>query len=351
MKRIPLTRIASIVPIRDFLLRTGADVDDVMRSAALPSAVFDDHELLVPYPVVTRFLDRAGDTLDGETLGARAGHATPLESLGIFGRRVATSTTLADALMTAMDGAPAYSGESFWLTHVGNDVRLHHRFPLRLDDRHQQAEQLSLCIALRFLKSIAAPAWQPRVHLKKGMPRAIADLPMLRTSAIVFDQPTWAITFPRTLLPRRLPAPKTAAPRPAVLERWLASAPGSDLVTTLTQVIGTALVTGDAGIGRVAGWVGTSTRTLQRRLEGAGTSYAQILARTRFAAATRLLDESAWTVQDISRMVGYSDPAHFTRAFRRWSGYPPRAFRDVHMCDANRLVANSASVPSRKFVA
>ena len=143
MKRIPLTRIASIVPIRDFLLR-------VVRAA--------EAELHV----------RAGDTLGGETLGARAGHATPLESLGIFGRRVATSTTLADALMTAMDGAPAYSGESFWLTHVGNDVRLHHRFPLRLDDRHQQAEQLSLCIALRFLKSIAAPAWQPRVHLKKG---------------------------------------------------------------------------------------------------------------------------------------------------------------------------------------
>jgi len=161
--------------------------------------------------------------------------------------------------MTAIHGAPAYSGESFWLTHVGNDVRLHHRFPTHLDDRHQQAEQLSLCIALRFLQSIAAPAWQPRVHLKKGMPRAIAELPMLRTSAIVFDQPTWAITFPRSLLRRRLPAPKTAAPRPAELERWHASAPGGDLVTTLTQVIGTAIVDGDAGIGRVAGWVGTST--------------------------------------------------------------------------------------------
>jgi len=186
MKRIPITRVASLVPIRDSLIRDGADIDDVLRCAELPSAVFDDPELLVPYPLATRFLDRAGCTQHGETLGARAGHATPLESLGVFGRRVAASTTLADALGTAMHAAPAYSGESFWLTHVGNDVRLHHRFPTHLDDRHQQAEQLSLCITLRFLRAIPAPAWRPVVHLKKGMPPAIADQPMLRTSALVF---------------------------------------------------------------------------------------------------------------------------------------------------------------------
>jgi AraC-like DNA-binding protein len=341
MKRIPLIRVASIVAIRDFLLRSGANFSEILQSADVPSAVFDDPELLLPYPIVARFLDHAGRLFGGETLGARAGLTTPLETLGIFGRRIATATTLGNALTRAIHVAQAhYSGETFWVTHVGNDVRLCHLFPRHLNDPHQQVEQFSLCITLRFLKSIVAPEWRPLVHLKKGMPRAVADQPILRASAIVFDQPAWAITFPRSLLRRQLPACKAAAPRATELDRWKASAPGGDLATTMTQVIGTALVDGDADIGRVADWVGMSTRTLQRRLEDAGVSYAQMLGRARLAAAVRLLDDATVTLQEISLKIGYSHPAHFTRAFRRWTGCSPRSFRETRMRDAASLTVN-----------
>ncbi len=341
-QRIPLIRIASIIPIRDFLLDSGVRVDEILRSAQLPSAVFDDPELLLPYPAVARFLDHAGRLDGNETLGARAGHATPLESLGLFGRRVAAASTLGDALATAAKIArPYFSGESFWLTETGNAVRLWHRFPTHLDDRHQQAEQFSLCTTLRLLKSIAAPEWRPVIHLKKGMPRAIADLPMFRSSRLVFDQPTWTITFPRSLLRRPLPMPTAAAPQPADLERWMASAAAHDLPTAITQVVRTALMGGDADIRFVARWIGTSTRTLQRRLEDAGTRYTELVANARFAAAARLLADGTATLRDISRRVGYSDPAHFSRAFRRWAGCPPRAFRRVRMEETMaRLVAS-----------
>lgn len=343
MKRIPLIRVASIVSTRDFLRRSGANVDEILRTAQLPPAVFDDPELLLPYPVVARFLDHAGRLDGNETLGARAGHATPLEALGVFGRRVASAATLGDALATAAHVAPAYySGESFWLTEIGTDVRLSHRFPARFEDRYQQAEQLSLCTVLRFLKSIVAPGWRPLIHLKNGMPGAMADLPMLRGSAIVLDQPTWAITFPRSLLRRQLSAPTAAPPRPAELDRWKASAPGRNVTGAVMQVIRTAMIGGDADMRVVAAWIGTSTRTLQRRLEESGARYAQLLATARFAAATRLFDDGTATLQDISRKLGYSDPAHFTRAFRRWAGCPPRMFREFRMQEAPApLTANA----------
>jgi AraC-like DNA-binding protein len=70
----------------------------------------------------------------------------------------------------------------------------------------------------------------------------------------------------------------------------------------------------------------TSARTLKRRLKEQGTSYSEILDRTRCAKATQLLSVG-WPVAQIAAALGYSDAANFTRAFRRWTGRTPAASR------------------------
>ena len=71
----------------------------------------------------------------------------------------------------------------------------------------------------------------------------------------------------------------------------------------------------------------TSKRTLQRRLGEMGTSYSELLDHARFRAASLLLGNPAMTVTDIGHQLGYSDVAHFTRAFRRIAGVTPLAYR------------------------
>ena len=71
----------------------------------------------------------------------------------------------------------------------------------------------------------------------------------------------------------------------------------------------------------------TSRRTLQRRLRDAGLTYVGLLAETRRQTAERLLEDPARKIADVARALGYSDPAHFTRAFLRWTGVSPRSFR------------------------
>ena len=72
---------------------------------------------------------------------------------------------------------------------------------------------------------------------------------------------------------------------------------------------------------------GMSVRSFQRRLGDEGVSYSQLVDRVRLDRATRLLDTPGARVIDVALEVGYSDPAHFTRAFRRWTGVTPRQFR------------------------
>jgi AraC-like DNA-binding protein len=78
----------------------------------------------------------------------------------------------------------------------------------------------------------------------------------------------------------------------------------------------------------VAATMETSVRTLQRRLHAEGLTYSQVVQQAHRAAAQRMLTDSLVAIGEIARNLGYSDPAHFTRAFQRWTGSTPRDFRN-----------------------
>lgn len=69
-----------------------------------------------------------------------------------------------------------------------------------------------------------------------------------------------------------------------------------------------------------------TVRMLQRRLSATDTSYRRILDDLRRRKAETELISSARSVAEIARRLGYSDPSHFVRAFRRWTGHAPSHF-------------------------
>jgi AraC-like DNA-binding protein len=70
-----------------------------------------------------------------------------------------------------------------------------------------------------------------------------------------------------------------------------------------------------------------SKRTLARRLEAEGTSYRAIREALMSELAARHLRESGLTVEAVAALLGYNDTAAFRKAFRRWHGQAPSAFR------------------------
>jgi AraC-like DNA-binding protein len=69
-----------------------------------------------------------------------------------------------------------------------------------------------------------------------------------------------------------------------------------------------------------------SVRTLQRRLRQWGFSFEEIVDDVRRTEAIALVQARQHSTMEIAFMLGYSDPAHFTRAFKRWTGLSPRQF-------------------------
>lgn len=77
----------------------------------------------------------------------------------------------------------------------------------------------------------------------------------------------------------------------------------------------------------VAAHMKLSPATLRRRLKAEGQSFVAIRDEIRYAAAQRLLREGRQSVAQIGAALGYTEPSAFHRAFQKWSGMTPLAFR------------------------
>jgi AraC-like DNA-binding protein len=84
---------------------------------------------------------------------------------------------------------------------------------------------------------------------------------------------------------------------------------------------------GDTRIPAIARILATSPRSLQRHRAAAGVSDQQLLDLSRKDAAERYLTDSPLSIGEVAYLLGYSEPAAFNRAFRRWHHETPQAFR------------------------
>jgi len=84
------------------------------------------------------------------------------------------------------------------------------------------------------------------------------------------------------------------------------------------------------GIDEVAGQLGVSPRTLRRQLGSEGLKYQGILDDIRHQRARELLRRTSLGIDEIADRLGYSDPSNFGRAFRKWEGVSPSAWRASH---------------------
>lgn len=84
---------------------------------------------------------------------------------------------------------------------------------------------------------------------------------------------------------------------------------------------------GDVQIQSVARALAVSARSLQRRLAEAGLSYQGLLDATRRQAAAEYLSNATLSIGEVAYLLGYSEPAAFHRAFKRWHGVAPQVFR------------------------
>jgi AraC-like DNA-binding protein len=153
------------------------------------------------------------------------------------------------------------------------------------------------------------------------------------SGSIVFNAPECRFEIPAHALDRR------DAGDPYLLElakqqldaivAGLGRASSSDVLGQVRHRLATALAS-DPSLQRLAMDLRLSARTLRRQLRAAGASFQELVEETRHATALTYLTNTDHDVKEVAARLGYSDPSNFRRAFRRWTGLSPAAYRAKH---------------------
>jgi AraC-like DNA-binding protein len=86
------------------------------------------------------------------------------------------------------------------------------------------------------------------------------------------------------------------------------------------------LHSGEASMNMIAVKLGLSRQTLFRKLKAEGINFEQVLDELRHKLALHYLSEKKVPVNETAYLVGFSEPAAFSRAFKRWTGSSPRMY-------------------------
>lgn len=282
----------------------------------------------VPARVVAQVWAEAGRTTNDPAFGLRLGERAPVGAFGLLDFVAGSCTTLGEAMREIVMRFELVSDAcALTLEHREGAVSLVVQGgPCDGEDVRHAVECLFSVIVSRARETTRVDLLPLRVTFARSQPCAASSsaLAELLRCPLEFDAPRDELVFSSSALDLPL---VTASPSVrAALDREvrILTAPSS-FVRRVEEAIGASFET--LTIDRVAEHLGTSVRTLQRRLASCGASFDQVADDLRRARAFEMLRDDDASIAAIAAKLGFADASAFYRAFRRWTGATPGAYR------------------------
>ena len=316
----------------DYAVSKGADRETLAGRAGLDVNLLEDPDARIE-AAAYMVLMREGQALTGDPgLALHWAEDVNLAKMSVVGLLGEASTTLLESfiqvrrygrLVTDLGG-----GDRFEMIQKDGAVWSIDRRP----DPNAFPELTETTFGFMVCGSrVAAPStWLKEVHVTHPAPVYAAEYERVFGAPVTFGSHWNALRCD----PAFLTTPVNVQPRYVfgVLSRH-ADALMEGLKTPQTVrgrvegLIMPVLHAGDVGIDGVAVRMGVSRQTLYRRLKAEGVTFEQVLDALRHRLALDYLGGGRASVNETAFLVGFSDPAAFSRAFKRWTGQTPRAAR------------------------
>jgi AraC-like DNA-binding protein len=314
------------------LITSSIDPAPLLIKSGLPSPLSSRALTQISFRSQSAFLDLAADALNDDLLGFHLALSFDFRALGFIYYVVASAETLGEALANEEEYSASLnepvqlrssrtSGMSVELSYEGLDPHL---------DRHFSEFWITgtLRLCRDFTNRELVPTSATMVHLRAGkvpeMDRYFgrevvfgADRDLLEFEKDTGDLPLVTHDPHLHQLLRRLQSSESTV---------RASEPES-LQLRVEKAIAARLRYGTVTIDAIARDLGTSARTLTRKLAEGGMSFSSVLDGVRASLAVQYMRNGDPTMSQLAWLLGYREPSTLVRAFKRWTGKTPTEFR------------------------
>jgi AraC-like DNA-binding protein len=324
--------VAATTGLLEAISSAGANPDQVLRALELDRAVLSNAEGFIPCSTFARLLEEAARATGDSCFGLHFGERFNLKNIGPLTYVVLNSPTIAVAdghvaryLKLYNQAAKVFftvEEQRAYLQYVLQDLGI---------DAPRQENEYSMVIRLNTIRMMVGSQWAPlEVRFAHLAPEQTSEHLRIFGAPVLFGYSTNAFVIDREFLERQIPAadPRLYQIMRRYLEQVLEEIPQEDgVLASVRRAVAESMREGDPTLTRVAKKMAMSPRTLQRQLKEQGMEFKQLVADTRRRFALSYLGNRSHTLTEIAFLLGYSEVSAFNRAFKRWTGSTPLAYR------------------------
>ena len=330
--QIPLVKAAFIEPFRIAMERNGISPDVYFSKFRLPVSMPADAETLVPEKPFWRLINQVATAEMIPDFGMQVAQAKPWHEIESLRPLLSGQSTLRAVLQKFCELASGQSNISAFGLRLETETCWFESQCETLVSHDIQMENYRVTSMIEMIQLAAGKNWKPLVvHLMMDPNRVIPSNRLLDGCRLEFSRPYTAISLPAGLLDARVQlGPGTddiASPLEEIIDK-------SEFLTALQTIIDQYVLEKDLSINVIADLSECSPRTLQRLLSEQGLKYNDMVQNARMRHSVAMIRDSDLSITQIALQLGYNDTAHFTRAFRRWTGVTPSKYRrNAHTAD------------------
>lgn len=323
-------RVGPLMAIPAVLTEHDVDPREVFDACGITVETFSDPEATISFVDADALLGRAVERTGCEHFALLVGQRAPAQSMGAVGYLMLSATTVGDALHAlAAHSNVQDRGAVVSLRVDGAFAVLRYSLVVPGLKHPDQVYGLAIAVGQGIMRGLCGPAWQPHsVTFSFGRPQRTEAYRKCFGVMPRFDSSETALVFPAAQLAQ--PLPSADAYLNKVMRQHIAAESqiaAGDLVEDVRRIVRGTTAPGSATLESVALLLGIHERTLKRQLAASGTTFRGVRDGLLAESACELLQNTGIAVGEIASALGYTDPASFTRAFRRWAGTTPNAWR------------------------
>jgi AraC-like DNA-binding protein len=340
-----------------FLESEGYPREPLLRESGLLHHDIESRQARIPFECQARLMELAASVTGDDCFGLHFALTRDVRDAGLLGYVGIASKTVVEALQNLIRYHRVFSEAGSLEFRLGAETgQLTWRPLVLIPANDRQAREFTGALLVRAYRQLSGRNLTPRrVWFTHPRDDRLAEFERLLNAPTRFGQERNLLEWSRADLETPIP---TADDRLlAILRDYCEeilrqrSTQAGGLLERVEREIADRLARGEAQAASVAGSLGMSTRTLARRLNEAGTSFAGVLDALRRDLALRYLQDKTLSLTEIAFLLGYSEVSAFNHAFKRWTGQTPSGAREresfEHARKQSQDVFGRGSRPSR----